>query len=56
MRLTENWDGWRFSAIYENRYDFDGVYRDLAFTSHDVMYWSPATSTRIISHSSPLLP
>lgn len=36
-RLTENWDGWRFSAIYENRYDFDGVYRDLAFTSHDVM-------------------
>jgi len=36
-RLTESWDGWRFSAIYENRYDFDGVYRDLAFTSHDVM-------------------
>ena len=36
-RLTENWNGWRFSAIYENRYDFDGVYRDLAFTSHDVM-------------------
>ncbi|HTO64613.1 MAG TPA: outer membrane beta-barrel protein [Bradyrhizobium sp.] len=36
-RLTENWDGWRLSAIYENRYDFDGVYRDLAFTSHDVM-------------------
>ncbi|OAE97677.1 hypothetical protein AYJ54_34640 [Bradyrhizobium centrolobii] len=36
-RLTENWDGWRFSAIYENRYDFDGVYRDLAFASNDVM-------------------
>jgi Putative beta-barrel porin 2 len=36
-RLTENWDGWRFSIIYENRYDFDGVYRDLAFTSNDVM-------------------
>jgi Putative beta-barrel porin 2 len=36
-RLTENWDGWRFSIIYENRYDFDGVYRDLAFISHDVM-------------------
>jgi len=36
-RLTENWDGWRFSAIYENRYDFGGIYRDLAFTSHDVM-------------------
>jgi hypothetical protein len=36
-RLTENLDGWRFSFIYENRYDFDGVYRDLAFTSHDVM-------------------
>jgi Putative beta-barrel porin 2 len=36
-RLTEDFDGWRFSAIYENRYDFDGVYRDLAFISHDVM-------------------
>lgn len=36
-RLTENWNGWRFSAIYENRYDFDGVYRDLAFISQDVM-------------------
>jgi hypothetical protein len=36
-RLTENWNGWRFSAIFENRYDFDGVYRDLAFTSQDVM-------------------
>ena len=36
-RLTENWNGWRFSAIYENRYDFDGVYRDLAFMSNDVM-------------------
>lgn len=36
-RLTENWDGWRFSIIYENRYDFDGVYRDLAFISNDVM-------------------
>jgi hypothetical protein len=37
-RLTENWDGWRFSAIYENRYDFDGVYRDLAFASNDVIW------------------
>ncbi|MBB4262950.1 MULTISPECIES: outer membrane beta-barrel protein [unclassified Bradyrhizobium] len=36
-RLTQNWDGWRFSAIYEHRYDFDGIYRDLAFTSNDVM-------------------
>ena len=36
-RLTENWNGWRFSVIYENRYDFDGVYRDLAFISQDVM-------------------
>jgi hypothetical protein len=36
-RLTENLYGWRFTATYENRYDFDGVYRDLAFTSHDVM-------------------
>lgn len=36
-RLTETLYGWRFSAIYENRYDFDGVYRDLAFKSNDVM-------------------
>jgi hypothetical protein len=36
-RLTENLYGWRISATYENRYDFDGVYRDLAFTSNDVM-------------------
>jgi hypothetical protein len=36
-RLTQNSNGWRFSVIYENRYDFDGVYRDLAFTSNDVM-------------------
>lgn len=36
-RVTQYWDDWRFSAIYENRYDFDGVYRDLSFTSHDVM-------------------
>jgi hypothetical protein len=36
-RLTENLYGWRITATYENRYDFDGVYRDLAFTSNDVM-------------------
>lgn len=36
-RLTENWNGWRFSIIYENRYRFDGVYRDLASTAHDVL-------------------
>jgi Putative beta-barrel porin 2 len=36
-RLTENLYGWRFTATYEDRYDFDGVYRDLAFTSNDVM-------------------
>jgi Putative beta-barrel porin 2 len=36
-RLTENLYGWRVTATYENRYDFDGVYRDLAFTSNDVM-------------------
>ena len=36
-RLTEDLAGWRFSAIYENRYDFDGVYRNLAFISNDVM-------------------
>ena len=36
-RLTQNVYGWRITGQYENRYDFDGVYRDLAFTSHDVM-------------------
>lgn len=35
-RLTQNVGGWRLTGNYENRYDFDGVYRDLAFTSHDV--------------------
>ena len=36
-RLTQNLYGWRITGQYENRYDFDGVYRDLAFTSNDVM-------------------
>jgi hypothetical protein len=36
-RLTENLYGWRIAATYEHRYDFDGIYRDLAFTSDDVM-------------------
>jgi hypothetical protein len=36
-RLTKNLYGWRLTGTYENRYDFDGIYRDLAFTSHDVM-------------------
>lgn len=35
-RLTQNLYGWRITGQYENRYDFDGVYRDLAFTSNDV--------------------
>jgi hypothetical protein len=35
-RLTQNLYGWRFTAQYENRYDFDGLYRNLAFTSNDV--------------------
>jgi len=35
-RLTQNLYGWRFTAQYENRYDFDGIYRDLAFISNDV--------------------
>ncbi|WP_458757143.1 hypothetical protein ACSVBT_15390 [Afipia sp. TerB] len=35
--MTQNWAGWRFSAILENRYDSDGIFRDLAFTSQDVM-------------------
>jgi|GEM_PF-2190562 len=35
-RLTQSLYGWRFTGQYENRYDFAGVYRDLAFTSNDV--------------------
>jgi Putative beta-barrel porin 2 len=35
-RLTQNLYGWRFTGQYENRYDFDGVYRNLAFISNDV--------------------
>lgn len=35
-RLTQNLYGWRLTANYENRYDFDGVFRNLAFISHDV--------------------
>jgi hypothetical protein len=35
-RLTENLYGWRITGIYENRYDYDGVFRDLAFISNDV--------------------
>jgi hypothetical protein len=35
-RLTQNLYGWRITGIYENRYDYDGIFRDLAFISHDV--------------------
>jgi len=35
-RLTKTIDGWRITGTYENRYDFDGVFRELAFISHDV--------------------
>jgi hypothetical protein len=35
-RLTENIDGLRITGIYENRYDYDGIFRDLAFISNDV--------------------
>jgi len=36
-RLTQNLYGWRITGQYEHRYDFDGIFRDLAFTSNDVM-------------------
>jgi hypothetical protein len=36
-RLQENLYGWRITGGYENRYDFDGIYRDVAFISNDVM-------------------
>jgi hypothetical protein len=35
-RLTRNVLGWNASIIYENRYDYAGVYQDLLFTSHDI--------------------
>jgi hypothetical protein len=35
-RLTENLNGWRITGVYENRYDYDGVFRDLAFSSNDL--------------------
>jgi len=35
-RLTENLNGWRVTGIYEKRYDYDGVFRDLAFSSNDL--------------------
>jgi len=35
-RLTQDLYGWRLTAQYENRHDFDGIFRDLAFTSNDV--------------------
>jgi len=35
-RLTKSIDGWRITGTYENRHDFDGVFRELAFISHDV--------------------
>src|SRR5437868_4919521 len=28
-RLTQNLYGWRITGIYENRYDYDGIFRDL---------------------------
>jgi hypothetical protein len=35
-RLTQNVMGWSASAIYENRYAFDGIYGERLFTAHDV--------------------
>lgn len=35
-RLTQNLYGWRLTAQYENRHDFDGIFRNVAFTSNDV--------------------
>lgn len=36
-RVTKNIAGWNASAIYENRYEFEGIYRDRLFTANDVM-------------------
>jgi hypothetical protein len=35
-RLTQDIGGWRASAIYENRYQFAGIYDERLFTAHDL--------------------
>jgi hypothetical protein len=35
-RLARNVGNWQAIVTYENRYQFDGFYRDRAFTAHDV--------------------
>jgi hypothetical protein len=35
-RLTQSIADWRVSLIYENRYVYAGVFRELAFVAHDV--------------------
>jgi hypothetical protein len=35
-RLTQNMFDWRVSLIYENRYEYAGIFEELLFTAHDV--------------------
>jgi len=35
-RLTKSFADWRASLIYENRYEFTGIYQHLSFVAHDV--------------------
>jgi hypothetical protein len=35
-RITRNVAGWSASAIYENRYQFAGIYDEHLFTAHDI--------------------
>lgn len=34
-RVNRDIAGWRFSAVYENRYQFAGIYEEHLFTAHD---------------------
>lgn len=44
-RLTQNVAGWNLSAIYENRYQFAGIYEERLFTASDLKAAAARTFT-----------
>jgi hypothetical protein len=44
-RLTQNVAGWGLSAIYENRYQFAGIYEERLFTANDIKVAASRTFT-----------
>jgi hypothetical protein len=44
-RLTQNVAGWSLSAIYENRYQFAGIYEERLFTASDIKAAASRTFT-----------